>query len=385
MSADVPVLEEIEPERPSSRRRGRRLGALAAVGALVAGGVAVGIATGGGETKDREVKTETRATAPARDWDAECDNDGDHVNAPAADLPGDLRFFPTYIPDGLAVESAQASVWPDHLGCHHGSVALILAEMDGAAPDRVARSVQVSGPSYRKRHLNDNDLMVEEAVSVRGDRGVWQTHKNAPSAWGVLYWTDSEGGGWTLHGARDQAEAIEVADGLQIDLDSAGPPVVLKEPAKPLEVLWERSEPEGAGLEEEWSWSVTLVDPKQTNDPLMMPPPTSEPAPGGNADALAPPTSPPYSGPAVSISIQRMTTATTAFTNAYSTSRLIEVRGRRGLEQTNPDGTALITWDEEFGIQITISGSAGVGELRQVAESLELVDAGDPRLVPFNR
>ncbi|MGH9039765.1 MAG: hypothetical protein ACRDZ3_06005 [Acidimicrobiia bacterium] len=358
---------------------------MTAAGALLAAGVAAGIATGGAETKDREVKAATRVTAPVRDWDAECDNDGDHGNAPAADLPWELRFFPTYVPDGLTVGHAGASVWPDHLGCHHGSVALILAEMDRVASDRVLRTIQVSGPSYRERQAGGNDLMIEEAVSVRGDRGVWQTHKDAPSVWGVLYWTDSEGGGWTLHGARARAEAIAVANALHIDLDSAGPPVVLADPPKPLEVLWERPEPEGAGLEEEWSWGVTLVDPKQTSEGPMMAPPTAEPAPDGKAEAPAPPTSAPYAGPAVSISVQRMATATTAFTNASSSSRLIEIRGRRGLEQANPDRTALITWDEALGIQVTISGSAGVGELRKVAESLELVDADDPHLITFER
>jgi hypothetical protein len=92
-----------------------------------------------------------------------------------------------------------------------------------------------------------------------------------------------------------------------------------------------------------------------------------------------------FSGPPIGISVQQMTTATTALTESWADARLIEIRGHRGVEHTYPDGSASLVWDEEFGVQVTVNGSAGLAELRKVAESLELVDAGDPRLAGLER
>lgn len=367
----------MRPEGPAPRRR---LGWLAVAGVVVAGAVAVTVGPGGGGAEeDQAVRTMTRVTAPPRDWANECDNDGDSRGAPTAELPDDLRLFPGYIPDGLVLDQTGASVWPDHLGCHHGSDALVLADLDG---DRIVRSIHVAGPSYRPPSAEKSSMMREEAVTVRGVPGTWQTFGD-PVEWGNLAGADPEGGQWTIRGAKTRAEAVELADGLEIDLDTTGPPVTADDLPDGLEVLWQRPEQEGAGLDDEWSWFVAIKDPKQRNEPPGMVPPTTGPPTAPETGVPVAPVMPPYSGPAISIGVTRMATAGTAFGN-HHTGQLTKVRGRPGLWFSEPTGMTFLAWDEEYGIQVTVSGSASLEELRKVAESLELVDADDRRLTPAN-
>lgn len=408
--------EVLEPAG-RSRRRVAGIALTVAVGAVAIG---VGAQMGGADGNDREVASSTRVTAPARDWDAECDNDGDSRGATAAELPGELRYFPSDVPAGLSLWSAGGSIWPDHLGCHHGSVALVLAEMDPEDPDQIMRSVQVAGPSYQERRQTILEGEGVEPFTVRGGEGVWQSFGEA--SFGTLVWSDPEGGEWRLSGARDRAEALAVAEGLRIDLDVDGPPVTPGDVPDGFEVLWQRPEQEGAGFDEDTSWTLSFEGPDGPRPSPYAPPeitpgdgsPQSAPptrsaqsappaqsaqsaqsapsAPSAPSDQSPPPDPPdppappappadvPYSGPVLSIGVSRMSTPTTVFADAWGEARLTEIRGRRGLEQVGRDGRSSISWDEEYGITISVSGSLSLAELRRVAESLRPVNPADPRL-----
>lgn len=337
----------VDVEAPGRRRRGPVVaGGAVVVVAVVA--IAAGLVSARTDRSPEAGSFRGAVERPRVRSAEECDAT-EWENARVAEVPDELRYAPAFIPPGFSTR-ASLLTYRHHEGCHHGSVALLLARKDAADPDVVRSVVTVRGPSYRPIGEEDPRFPAEP-VAVRGGEGRYR--------FGSLQWTDPDGGHWTIRGSDDKELLVRMADGLAIDLAGDGPPVTPGFLPDGHEVLWQRPEPEGRGFDNDWAWYVRL----EPDDPAGVP-------------------------MQYQIAVTRMSTPGTAFEHVTGDgTRLTTMRGRPAVQTiSSRDGEhhAAITWDEQDGVVVSVFGTSrreppDLDTLRRIGESVELIGPDDRR------
>jgi hypothetical protein len=323
-----------------------------------------------------------------------CDDSWD--DGTADEVPDELRYVPTVVPAGRVTRTS-VLVQRDHQGCHLGSEALILAELDPDDANRVLRTVSLRGPSYGTPAALPGSQ--GKRVAIRGGHGTW--------IGGWLSWTESDGGTWDLTGNAGQAEMLRIAEQLSIDLAGSGPPAQLAEVPAPFTVLWQRLEPEDRGFNEDWTWYVRLepsgdhspepdlVTAPPTNPPLPVAPRPAPPVVGTSAPPGVAPLTPappqpvpleprPTGAARMQLSITRMSTPVSVMGRIGPRSTLTSVGGRPAMLSISEEGErqTTLSWDEAPGVEASLTvwdHPADLELLQSIAESLELAPPDDHR------
>jgi hypothetical protein len=255
------------------------------------------------------------------------------------------RLMPEWLPPGLEVGHAWArAVIAEHLTCPPVPTALVaLRPGDGGA---IAAAVRVRGPSAEP--FRQYEALAYEHVTVRTDEGAQLVRFPADPSFLQAQWTEPDGTSWSMigHGV-DSTTLLAVAEDLDLQGSGGTPVAHLRRPVDGLEEVWNLDELPGELPPGEPYWHVSIDD-----------------------------------GQTLSIDVSRPLVPTPAISVAdVPGARLVEVRGHTAVAVTegSPFGVWL-TWDEEPGLRVSISGSLDLDTLVRIAESLAPAAPDDQRI-----
>ena len=270
-----------------------------------------------------------------------CEGTGERVAIGEVD---DLRLLPTWLPAGVELESVAAQHMTTECPTPDPALALLRTGADG----RVAGSLLLHGPFDGWAELPDPPAPTQ----VRGvDAGIW-VYDDAGIRQVDLVWAEADGASWwVVADGLDEAETRAIAEALVLDSRlGSGPAGSI--PADQLppgwEVTWQAPDTPEVERPDQLVWSVATADERCAVEVTER----SSPAP---SDAVL-----------VEIGAERLA-----------------VRGHDAIAVPELDAMRILHWSEPSGIDVGVwCRDLPLADIQQVAESLELVAADDPRLPP---
>lgn len=340
---------EVRRRGATYRRRRRALRTAVAAPLLVVAVVAVAAAVGPDTAEQRvEVAAPVDSLAVGGPANAvACTAFAELRDPEDAGVP---RLLPEFLPAGVEVESAWARAeLTSRRSCPAVPTALVaVRQAPGGAVDASIRLTgpspvpygQDAGPTYR-------------TVAVRTDpRATLIRVPAVDPDFLQLQWVEPDGSVWSLTGYGVDLESLQEATAaLVLRADGIGPVADLPGSPVGLEVVWQLEDLPGEPAAEEPYWHV-VVDDGQSEE-----------------------------GSALSIDVSRPLAPTSAVASVVGPdARLLEVRGHPAVAATEPSGHSSLTWDEEPGVVVRLSGRFDLATLERIAASLLAVDADDPRI-----
>jgi hypothetical protein len=224
------------------------------------------------------------------------------------------------------------------------ALALVRTGADG----RVAGSLLVHGPFDGWAHLPEPPT----ATMVRGvDAGIW-VYDDAGIRQVDLVWTETDGASWwVVADGLDEAETRAIAEALVLDSrHGSGPAGSIPADQLPAgwEVVWQAPDTPEVERPDHLTWSVATTDERC------------------GVGVTERPSAAPANAVLVEAGTERLT-----------------VRGNDAIAVPELDGVQVLRWSEPSGIDVDVwCRDRPLADIRQLAESLELVAADDPRLPP---
>lgn len=270
-----------------------------------------------------------------------CDGTGERVAVGEVD---DLRLLPTWLPAGVELESVAARRIATECPTPDPALALLRTGADG----RVDGSLLLHGPFDGWASLPDEPTPTQ----VRGvDAGIW-VYDDAGIRQVDLVWTEADGASWWIVAdGLDEAQARTIAEALVLDSRlGSGPAGSI--PADQLppgwEVTWQAPDTPEVEPPARLVWSVDAADDRCGVEV----------------------TERPGAAPATAVLVE-------------TGAELVTVRGQDAMALPELDDMQILRWSEPSGIDIGVwCRDVPLTDIRQLAESLELVAADDPRLPP---
>jgi hypothetical protein len=263
-----------------------------------------------------------------------------------------LIFLPSDVPDGLEITGTSA--WRDRARCPDDPVLTLQAD---GGDDTLDATIKLVGP-YREPllHLIYDDRQTTAATRLRGVDATRITLSPMASFAGedtliAFTWTDTAGASWLLEGIDvEEATLRAVAEAAQLDASST-PPV------PPADI---------AATDLPAGWELTWRSPARPT-PGDGPPPSTT---SWNLDLGSAPDG-------CSLWTEETTpNAPPELAAAYPGQRMITIHGQPALLFAGHT----LQWIEPTGVRIKIYCGAPTDGLVAMSESLQPVDADDPRL-----
>jgi hypothetical protein len=328
-------------EIQAQQRRVHRI-TVATICVVVAAVVGVGVVTA---VSDRPTRVEVAAPIGAGDPGAYRRCSGFTESRPPESVD-DLRYLPSWLPSGHKIERAWARA--DLLAretCPRVPVALSAVRFE-AGSDRVAASFSLEGPwpvAYARSEGTNY-----EVVSVRRTTGhlVRVTTDPSPGERLVIHWTEPAGASWQLDArGLNSDEVLSITKNLKIGTDGEWTPATAGWMPSGFETIYQRQEPMVATPAEARFWEAGIDDGAtfnlMINETVTNDPPVSRLLPGDV--------------------------------------RIVTVRGQQAVT-TTVLGQVTLRWEEQPGIVVTVSGKFDLATMSRIAESLEPIEATDPRI-----